>query len=236
MNTLVHQFPPDNPAKPRHALLLVIGIAILAVVVFFVMLCEIASADFWLEGFSFAMISSVVFLVLLLLAYLLYFGILHSVFRRKQFSIAVRRRWFLGPPILVLIYGLIHVVNNASPTAAIQWILQGKPAKSIHSVHASHLTLLMSDRSIAWFKIVPEDLDNLIAQHQLTITNGVNFGELLSGDRVFGRIEFANRIPSFDDPICYARVGSDDAQHPYSVYLLTNPRHDEAVWYASYDR
>ncbi len=236
MNTLVDQFPPNNPAKTRHALLLVIGIAILAVVVVFVMLCETASADFWPEGFPFAMLTSVMSLVMLLPAYLLYFGIAHSVFRRKQFSFAVRRRWLLGPPVLALICGLIHVVNHASPTASIQWILQGKPAKSIHSLHASHVTLLMSDRSIAWFRIDPEELNHLIAQHQLAITNDVNFAELLGGDRVFGRNGFANRIPSFRDPICYARVGSDDDQHPWSVYVLTNPAHDEAVWYASDDR
>lgn len=236
MITLVHQFPPENPAKTRYAILLVIGIAILAVVVFFVMLCETASADFWPEGFPFAMLSSVMFLVMLLPAYLIYFGIVHSIFRRKQLSFAVRRRWLLGPPVLVLVCGLIYVVNHASPTASIQWILQGKPAKSIHKLHSSHITLLMSDRSIAWFRIAPEELDNLIAQHQLTITNDVNFAQLLNGDRVFGPTGIASRIPSFWDPICYARVGSDDAQHPYGVYVFTNPGHDEAVWYASYDR
>ena len=127
-------------------------------------------------------------------------------------------------------------INSARSSVAIRWMTHGKPVKSIHSVHVAHVSTMMSDRRIAWFQIGSEELHSLITQHQLVITNGVNFHGILRRDFLIGGTSIPDRIPSFRESICYVRLGSDDFQHPFSVYVLTNPSHNEAVWYTTYDR
>jgi hypothetical protein len=213
-----------------------IGCATIALAMLLFNLFGNSSYEFWSEDFSFDLFVSAMALIFVLPAYLLYFGITVLVLRRTKLSIAARRCWLLGLPVLFLVGTVLNSANQLRPTATIQWVLQGKTVKSIHSVHSAFLGTMMSDRRIAWFEIAPDELRGLITQHQLTITNGVNIRSLVSGDRVLGQTDIADRIPSFRDAICYARIGSDDFQHPFSLFVLTNPNHDAAVWYSTYDR
>ena len=204
------------------------------------LVCDTCSPDFWSEGegFLFAIFTTLFSMVILWPAYLVYAIIVLKIFRRRNSSFVVTRRWLLGLPVLLLICAALVSANNMRPTVAIRWISKGKTVRSIHSVHASHLSLMMSDRWVAWFKIDPEELRGLIAQHQLAITNITSFSEVLRmrRDHVLGETEIADRAPSFADAVCYARVGSDEFQHQFSIFALTNPDHNTAIWYMAYDR
>jgi hypothetical protein len=202
---------------------------------FIFLLCD-NSPDFWIMNLAFVAFTTGISLIFLLPAYAIYLFIVTLVFRRKTLSIRAGRRWFLGLPTLLLIGAILISLNQARPSVEVSWITQGKRAKSIHSVYAARVSTMMSDRQIAWFQIDPGALRSLIAQHQLVQTNGINLPDLLSSDWVVGRSTIAERVPSFPVPIYYALFGSDQFQHPYRVIVLTNPKHDAAIWYSTYDR
>ena len=212
------------------------GFAILALAAGIFFWYDTCPLEFWREGMLWAAIVSAISMAVLLPAYLLYVGVVGLVIRRTKLSVAARRRWCLGVPVLLLMAVILYSANRARPTVAIQWVLQGKTFRSIRSVHAAHLSTMMSDRRIAWFEIDPGELRGLIDQHQLVLTNSVNLHGLLSSDQVLGQRGIADRIPSFPEQVCYARNGSDDFRHPFSLIVLTNPRYDAAVWYSTYDR
>ena len=184
----------------------------------------------------FVAFTTAISLIFLLPAYAVYLLIVTLVLRRKSLSIRATRCWFLGLPTLLLIGAILISLNHARPSVAISWITQGKPTKSIHSVHAARVSTMMADRQIAWFQIDPSELRGLIAQHQLMQTNGIDIRDFLTNDWVMKKTDIAERIPSFQDSIYYARVGSDEVQHYFQVFVLTNPNHDAAVWYSTYDR
>jgi hypothetical protein len=202
---------------------------------FILLLCD-NSPEFWMMNVPFTAFTTAISLIFLLPAYMVCFGITILIFRRMKLSVAARRRWVLGPPVLFAVCIVLVLINSARSSVAIHWITHGKPFKSIHSVHVAHVSTMMSDRRIAWFQIGSEELHSLITQHQLVITNGVNFHGILRRDFLIGGTSIPDRIPSFRESICYVRLGSDDFQHPFSVYVLTNPSHNEAVWYTTYDR
>jgi len=212
------------------------GCAIIFLAVWIFLLCDGCSPEFWWDNSLFVAFLSVASLVVLGPAYLIYFGIAVRFLRRRTLSIAAGRRWLLGLPVLLLIGAVLYSANRARPTVKIRWVTQGKTVKSIHSVHAAHLSTMMSDRRIAWFQINSEELRGLIGQHQLAMTNGVDLRGLLTSDQFIGQTTIPDRIPSFHNPVCYARRGSDEYQHFFSVFVLTNPNHDAAVWYTAYDR
>ncbi len=199
-------------------------------------LCDCSSPEFWFQNASFTAFVSGLTLVFVLPVYTVYFAVTLKILRRAKVSIVAKRRWLLGLPAAALIGAILYSFNQARPAVAIRWVLQGKTFKSLHAAHASHLTTMMSGRSLAWFEIAPVELRGLIAQHQLTPTNGVSFSALLSNDRLLGLTGIADHVPSFHDSLCYARVGSDDFRHPFSLFVFTNPNHDAAVWYATADR
>jgi hypothetical protein len=236
MNETESQSAPDASNSSSHKGWIAIGCATVTLAVLIVLLSDSCSSYFWLEDLPFVAYISAIVLIFLLPVYLVYYAIVVGVLRRTTFSMAARRRWLLGLPVLLLIGAILYSANHARPTVAIRWVLQGKKYKSIHSVHSADFSTMFSARRLAWFKIDPDELRSLIAQHQLTITNGVSFPSLLSGDRMLGPTGIADRIPLFRDSVCYARLGSDEFQHPFSVYVLTNPSHNEAVWYTTYDR
>lgn len=236
MSTTENQSSPttnDTLFRPKW---IAVGYTIIVLATGLLMLCGDSSIEFWRANLLFATFTSAMAQILLLPAYLICFGIILLIFRRVNLSVAARRRWVLGPPVLFAVCIILILINDARPSVAIRWITHGKPFKSIQSVHTAHVSTMMSDRSVAWFKIAPEELHSLITQHQLIITNGVNFHGILRSDFLIGGTSIPDRIPSFRESICYVRLRSDDFQHPFSVYVLTNPSQDEAVWYTTYDR
>jgi hypothetical protein len=235
VNAIENQQKITPPTSPWHKRWVAIGSGIIVLAMFILLLCD-NSPEFWVMNLPFTAFTTAISLIFLLPAYMVCFGITILIFRRMKLSVAARRRWVLGPPVLFAVCSILILINDARPSVAIRWITHGKPFKSIHSVHTAHVSTKMSDRSVAWFKIAPEELHSLITQHQLIITNGVDFRGVLRADFLIGGTSIPDRIPSFHDSIYYFRLGSDDFQHPFSVYVLTNPGHDEAVWYTTYDR
>jgi len=235
VNTTENQSTIEKPASPWRAGWVAIGSVIIILGIFVFLLCD-DSPDFWVMSLPFVGFTTAISLVFLLPAYAIYLFIITLVFRRKTLSTRAGRRWFLGLPTLLLIGAFLISLNQARPTIAISWITHGKPAKSIHSVHYSRVSTMMADRQIAWFQIEPSELRGLIAQHQLVLTNGMDIRDFLTNDWVMKRSSVAERIPSFPDSVYYARFGSDEFQHPYRLIVLTNPNHDAAVWYSTYDR
>ena len=213
-----------------------IGFARIVLATGLLFLCGDSSMEFWRANVLYAAFTIAMAQFFLLPAYLICFGITILIIRRLKLSVAARRRWVLGPSVLFLVWIILILINSARPNVAIRWITHGKPFKSIQSVHAAHVSTMMSDRAIAWFQIAPEELHSLIAQHQLVVTNVVNFHGILRSDFLIGGTSIPDRIPPFLEPVCYARTGSDEFQHYFSVFVLTNTNHDEAVWYTTYDR
>ena len=212
-----------------------LGCGMIILALFFFLLND-TSPEFWVINLPFVAFTTAISLIFILPAYIVYLAIAMMVFRRMTISIAAKRRWFLGVPTLLLFGAIIISLNQARPSVAVSWITQGKPAKNIHSVHSSRVSTMMADRQIAWFQIEPSELRGLIAQHQLVQTNGIDIRDFLTNDWVMKRSTIAERIPSFPDSVYYARFGSDDFQHTYRLIVLTNPNHDAAVWYSTYDR
>jgi hypothetical protein len=235
VNTVENQSTIDKPTSPWRAGWVAIGSGIIFLAMFIFLLSD-DSTDFWMMNLPFVAFATAMSLIFLLPAYAIYLLIVTLVFRRKILSIRAGRRWFLGLPTLLLVGAILIWLNQARPSVAVSWITQGNPVKSIHSVHAAHVSTMMSDRQIAWFQIDPSELRSLIAQHQLVQTNGIDIRDFLTNDWVMRRSTIAERIPSFTVPIYYALFGSDEVQHPYRVIVLTNPNHDSAVWYSTYDR
>jgi hypothetical protein len=201
----------------------------IAIGVFFVL--GDSSYELWGQDLPFKLFMCAIALVFLLPLYFLYFAITDLLFGRTKMSIMARRRWLVGLPVLFL-----NAANRSRPSVAIQWILQGKIVTSIHSVRSVFGGTMRSDRSVDWFEIAPSDLRSLIAQHNLVVTNGFNFQALVSEDPIIGAAGIADQIPSFKDPIVYAKFGSDDVQHPFRVIVLTDTNYDKSVWFYSYDR
>lgn len=235
MNIQEDQSKTKTPASPWRAGWVAIGSGIIVLAMFIFLLGD-SSPDFWIMNLPFVAFTTAISLVFLLPAYAIYLLLIKLVFRRKTLSDRARRFWFLGLPTLLLMGAILISLNQARPSVAIAWITQGKPAGSIHSVHSARVSTMMADRQIAWFQIDPGELRSLIAQHQLVQTNGINMPDMLSSDWVVGRSSIAERAPSFPVPVYYALFGSDQFQHPYRVVVLTNPEHDAAIWYSTYDR
>lgn len=235
MNTTENQSTVDKPVSPWRARWVAMGGGVI-ILAMFVFLLNDDSPDFWMMSLPFVAFTTAISFIFLLPAYAIYLFIVTLVFRRKTLSTRARRRWFLGLPSLLLIGAILMSLNQARPSVAISWITRGNPAKSIHSVHSARVSTMMADRQIAWFQIDPGELRSLIAQHQLMQTNGIDLRDFLTNDWVMRKTDIAERIPSFHDAICYARVGSDDVQHYFQVFVLTNPNRDAAIWYSTYDR
>jgi hypothetical protein len=211
------------------------GCGIISVAMFVLLLGD-NSPDFWVMSFPFTALTTALSLLFVLPAYVVYLAVVMAIFSRRTLSVTARRHWFLGLPTVLLIGVILISANQARPTVAIRWVTRGKSYKSIRSVRTARASTMMSDRRVAWFQIGSGELKDLIAQHQLTPTNGISLNGILCSDLIMGQSTIAERIPSFRDPIYYARFGSDDDQHPYRVIVLTHPGHDAAVWYSTYDR
>jgi len=213
----------------------VAGVGIIALA--FLLLLRGVSPECWMIDLPFVMFTAGLGLAVFLLPlYAAYLAIIVRIFRHKELSEAAKRRWVLGLPGLLLLGVVVFLLNQARPSVAISWVTQGKQFKTIQAIHAANMSTMMSDRSIAWFEIGPAELRTLIVQHQLAPTNGINLPNLVSSDQIVGRTSIPERIPAFHQAVYYARYGSDEFQHPYRIIVLTNPGHDRAVWYSTYDR
>ena len=196
-----------------------------------------SSLEFWWQALPFSLIAALMFAFIFgIPGYLLYCGVANFVFRRTSASSKSRRRWLLGLPLLLLLAALAWRANLARPSVTARRVFPGALPASVRVLGAARGSTMMSDRGIAWFDIAPSDLRQVIQQHAMIETNASYLSHLLNADRVMGGSRVLDRLPQFSNPICYFEAGSDDYMHPYRNVLLTNPNHDRAIWFTSYDR
>ncbi len=225
--------PPARIGRKRWVAL---GSAVLYLASLVVVLAD-SSPEFWGMNPFMTAFMGIFGLIFLWPVYAVYLLVLTLVFRRKEVSLAVRRRWFLGLPLALLAGAALDLAYQDGPAGSLAWIVRdGEPVRTAHAVHTVHVSTLMMDRELAWFAIDPGELQMLIRRNQLMPTNGINLCNLLSEDMIMGRSTVAERIPVFRDPVYFRQAGLDEVGHYYEVIVLTNPARDAAVWYERYDR
>jgi hypothetical protein len=200
-----------------------------------ILLKDAGSTEFWPDAIAFAAFTTAISLVFVLPGYLAIAGLTVLVLNRTKFSYATRKRWLIGPPLVLLLGVLLSLANGARPSVAIRKIIPRGTPKNIRHFHYAHMVELMSSRHIAWFDVDPAELRVAIQENGLTATNGISLNPLLGGDRIIGKTDILDQIPGISNPVCYIKEWQE-LNFSTRTYLFTTPAHDKAVWYYAHDR
>ncbi len=214
-----------------------IGLGLLVVVVadaVFV-LSDCGSLEFWPDALFVALIGLALSMVFLLPGYLLLAGITTLILRRTHASPVVRRRWRLGPPLLLLLLATGYHFNRLRPTVGFRSATGAEAPASLRRFHYAYGHGLMWNRHVAWFEVAPADLKSFVQDKGLTLTNDVDLHRLLNSDRWISRTSVPNDVPQIPFTVCYVKLWQEQ-NFSTDRYLFTTPEHDRAVWVHRHDR
>lgn len=229
--------PTPTKAKPDEPVGGGIGLGLVLVVlsVAIVLVADSGTLDFWPTSLQMGLLSTFVGLLVVMPAYLVVAGVTTLILKATHCSPRVRRRWLLGPPLILLAAVVLHQLNRLRPSVSFEAIVELKAPPSLRQFHSSRLTALMQQREVAWFEIAPADLTNLISSRQLVATNEPSLSHLLTSDPWLRQAKLTDRLPVAQFSHVYLHRWSE-LNFRTERFLFTTPAHDRAVWVYRHDR
>ncbi|PYJ92744.1 MAG: hypothetical protein DME23_27000 [Verrucomicrobia bacterium] len=122
MSTDVRQNTSEAAVSRKTGRWITLGLVVIVFADTLIML-EDSSTEFWPRAIVFAAFVTAMSMAFVLPGYLAFSGIAVMILNRTRLSEAARKRWLLGPPLIVLIGVLLSLANHARPSVAIRRII-----------------------------------------------------------------------------------------------------------------